>query len=258
MKKCIWLVLVPAAVLCGGLLWFALSPGRTSAVRKTAHESPARSRLIAEVLPKGNSSSAHVGEENAEEGGEVVLSDSDRTIEKRMEAALDAEDWEALRRQVDAVLASDNIQLRRDMVCALGWFDEKAAAELTRFLNDPDESLASVAFDFWNRATDLVKDEAFRVAVAESAMKALNDVKKLEAVAAKLKRAKNEGVAVDALVRVLESVPAESAAERVARETYEFVTGEPFSSAEAAEQWKQKRAADAAAEEAEEAAAEEK
>lgn len=165
------------------------------------------------------------------------LPPKDRETAKKIQDALDNEDFEGVKAMVDAALKSDSSEVRQHAVDALGWFDQKAIADLTKFLSDKDSDVAQSAFNHWDSAVDMVEDDGFKIAVATEAMKTLRDSDMLENVSSKLKGAEDEKAAVRAVLDILRNVKGDSPAATTAKEAYEFITGEEFRGDGAALLW---------------------
>lgn len=117
----------------------------------------------------------------------------------------------------------------------LGMLGAEALPELTPYLGDEDESVRSAAMDEWNAALSEIEDDAQRIAAAELAMRAIADEDALETISTHYIGI-DEKLAVESLARIVEAAP-ESKGAAKARETYEFVTGEEWTGAEAAAKW---------------------
>lgn len=244
-----------AVLLLGGAgagLWYALSPvekplQKPVEVAKDTVQKPKRLPKDVGRRPKtvrparqetvsGGAESTAV--QTAHDDWIEALTGKDREIARKVSDALDEEKWDVIKGLVDDAAASANSEVRQQMVDALGWFGEKAMADLTRFLSDKDEDVAQSAFNHWDSAVDSVDDEHFKIAVARDALKTLANADMLDNVAAKLKGAEDEVAAVDAVVDVLHDVRADSPAAEAVKEAYEFITGEKFTTESEALLWK--------------------
>lgn len=252
MKK---IVFIGAAVIVAGcgLYWLfkpvsdTTKPSEKATKTKTVSKPAAKGlKAVKPKLPSKKQvkprQAAQVGSDNAVEEWYDKFPAKDKETAKHIQDALDNEDFEGVKAMVDAALQSDSAEVRQHAVDALGWFDQKAIADLTKFLSDKDPDVAQSAFNHWDSAIDMVENESFKLSVAKEAMKSLKDPDMLENVATKLKSADDEPAAVDAIMDILRSVKADSAAATSAKEAYEFVTGEEFTSVGAAALWKVKRA----------------
>ena len=248
-KTCIFAVLALAVV--GVLAWLALAPverpaPKAKAAEKVERKAEGKAKRVKDVAKAKPRPAATNGTVQTEAQVPVTdwideLTGKDKEIARKVSDALDEEDLATIKGLVRDAAASRNTEVRQQMVDALGWFDTKAIADLTLFLADPDADVAQSAFNHWDSAVDMVDDESFKVTVAKDAMKSLKDPDMLENVSSKLKAAEDEGAAVDAVVDILRNVKEDSAAAKIAKESYEFITGEEFKSLSEATLWKIKR-----------------
>lgn len=240
-----------AACVVLALAYLCLSPVRGSRPSPTADEKEVRPKQTKRIPVARTNSSVRVrkprtaksekavsgSQETVYEDWIMALAGREREIACRVSDALDNEDFEVIRGFAREVAASANEELRQQMVDALGWFGEKAVADLTMFLNDRSEDVAQSAFNHWDSAIDSVDNEAFKLAVATDAMKSLSSPDMLDNVATKLKGAEDEVAAVRSVQEILRSVKGDSAAAKAAKEAYEFITGEEYTTPGAALIW---------------------
>lgn len=253
LKTGIFAVLALAVV--GVLAWLALAPverpaPKAKAAEKVERKVERKAKGISKAKPRKPATARktvtnRIVRANAQAPvGDWIdkLTGKDKEIAQKVSDALDAEDWTTIKGLARDAAASKNPEVRQQMVDALGWFGPKAIADLTVFLGDRNKEVSESAFSQWDSAVDQVEDEVFRVTVAKEAMKSLKDPDMLDNVSTKLKSAEDEPAAVDAILDILRSVKEDSDAAKVAKESYEFVTGEEFTSVGAASLWKIKRA----------------
>ena len=160
----------------------------------------------------------------------------DQKIMSAAAAAIDKDDLELARSIAEKALASDNVELRSDVVDALGWFGKDAMAELTPFLSDRDEKVAQAAASHWKDALQEIEDDGVKAGVIEVSLKALADKDLLEDVADEL-IGMDELAAVQVIANVIES--GNEAAVAAVQEVYDSITGEEWSGVDAAEAWLQ-------------------
>lgn len=130
---------------------------------------------------------------------------------------------------------SASAEVRSEAVQALGWFGNKTLSELTGFLSDPDESVASDARTAWERSLSEIEDDAVKLQYIEVAMSSIENADMLDSISMNLNQVSDEGAAVEAMIRIIESgTPAGSAK---AREAYKFMTGEEWRGRGPALQW---------------------
>ena len=151
-----------------------------------------------------------------------------------MQAALDAEDYRALIPLVTTASKSASSDVRAQAVEALRWFGKKALAELTMFMADSDDDVRTSACDAWTSALFEVEDPALKGKLVVSAMEILTDADQLESMVMEINDLPNSAQ-MEILTRLIEG--GNKVAAEVAREHYEFVTGEPYESRDAAQKW---------------------
>ena len=158
-----------------------------------------------------------------------------RTLAARIEKALDDEDLEAALACADEALKCGDVEVRQNMVDALGWFGEKAIPELTPFLADSDEDVRDSAMNEWTMALSSIEDEGGRIRIVELAMGVLKDEDVLEEISNEYVGV-DEKLAVESLSRIIEGGGSAEGVDK-AKETYEFVTGEEWTDVESAARW---------------------
>lgn len=164
-----------------------------------------------------------------------TMTPQERALATRIEKALDEERLEDAVACAKEALASKNPEVRQAMVDTLGWFGEKALPELTPFLADPDEDVRDSAMNEWSMAVSQIENEAEKLGVVELAMNVLTDEDALEDISGEYIGV-DEKLAVESLVRLIEA-NGSAAGVAKAKETYEFVTGDEWTSSAAAAKW---------------------
>lgn len=237
---------VAGAVVVGGLMYFAFAPVETAPVERTARPEKAEEEVrptaratVAEVKPTPapvpSNETAKTDEPKAAakkpmtpmpDWFEDLPSGKDRTIARNVQEARDAEDLKALREASAQARKSSNPEVRKAAVEALGWFGERAVADLTGYLQDKDKGVAQAAIGAWDNAVDNLHDDRTRVQIAGTTMAALTDEAALATVASKIEATDEKLLAVDALVNVIES--GNAAAAMAAKESYQHIMGEPY------------------------------
>ena len=255
-------ILALAALVVGALLWVTLGgdpvPERkpTRAKKTLIQDAAPAKKSVKKDAAKAKPAKVAAQKEKRKKAKKAfhrkpvvdTYSPADRKLADAVQAALDDDNFEQTRKAALAAMKSENPEVRQEAVDALGWFDTKAIADLTVFLGDRNGDVAESAFNHWDSAVDMVEDEGFKVTIAREAMKSLKDPDMLENVSSKLKAAEDEGAAVDAVVDILRNVGEDSAAAKIAKESYEFITGEEYKSVSAATLWKVKKAQEERAE----------
>ena len=179
-----------------------------------------------------------------------VFSGKDRKMAEDLQKVLDADDFEGTLRAAEAAMGSENPELRRQAVEAMGWFGQDALPELTAAMADADEDVADSAEHAWELALSDIDAAGDRFAIAAAAMGTLSDEDKLSSISGLLSAAADEMIdgeeddaksdgnrlqVVQALVDIIEGAPENSAAQ--AREAYSDLTGEDWSDIDTAESW---------------------
>ncbi len=162
------------------------------------------------------------------------LSPRDRACVEAIQAALDDNDYARLMPSINTAAKSASPDVRAQAVEALRWFGKAALSELTLFMADADDDVRTSACDAWTSALFEVEDPALKGKLVESAMEILTDADQLESMIMEINDLP-EAQQVDILTRLIEG--SNKAAADAAREHYEFVTGEPYESRDAAQKW---------------------
>lgn len=148
--------------------------------------------------------------------------------------ALNDEDQELAIELAKQAVKSRNPEVRSEMVDTLRWFGDKVMPELLMFIDDPDEGVRMDATAAYQQAIYDIEDDREKALVIEISMRNLNDADALEEIASEL-IGMDDLLAVQALVNVIGGES--KAGRRVAMETYETVTGEEYTTFEAADAW---------------------
>lgn len=181
-------------------------------------------RIKAKSLPKGPRPAPDP---------EQPLSIEGQKLCRKISAGYEADDFASVKALVPAARASKEKAVREEMVWALDWFGEKALPEIVSFLSDPDEEIAQDAFGAWESALEGIEDENQRLYVVEYVLRTGAPKDMLESVAQEYV-GMNDRAAVESLARIIDG--AAPGAEQ-ARERYESITGEPYTTSEAARKW---------------------
>ena len=185
-------------------------------------------------LPSSPIPSAHTVRPPVSNGGQKTQLPPDRRrLLNAIESAYDADDLQKTLELFEQARNAPEPEIRSSMVWSLGWFGRKALPQLTEFLSDADAEVSNDALGQWDSAIQEVTDEKEKIRFIEDAMSRLADPAALEDVALEYSGLDEKGV-VESLIRVLTSQ--NEAAVQVAKETYETVTGRPFTSMAAAYQ----------------------
>ena len=243
MKKII--VACCALLVLAGAAWlFMRSPVSPDQPEATARKTPQTALADAVARARSLMAENRKGAPAAKKRrlGHRRISYSDREdlspVEKRqltaIQSALDAEDLKALLAVLPEASKSPNAEVRGEMVDALGWFGEEAMLELLPFMADRDEDVAQSAMDSWTMSLSEIENEREKATLVESAMLAIRDEDSLDSMIMELDDC-DDLLAMQTVVNLIESPNPKAA--RVAREHYEFITGEEYAGFDAAEKW---------------------
>ena len=243
MKKII--VACCALLVLAGAAWlFMRSPASPDQPEATARKTPQTALADAVARARSLMAENRKGAPAAKKRrlGHQRISYSDREdlspVEKRqltaIQSALDAEDLKALLAVLPEASKSPNAEVRGEMVDALGWFGEEAMLELLPFMADRDEDVAQSAMDSWTMSLSEIENEREKATLVESAMLAIRDEDSLDSMIMELDDC-DDLLAMQTVVNLIESPNPKAA--RVAREHYEFITGEEYAGFDAAEKW---------------------
>jgi len=170
----------------------------------------------------------------AEDDAEELTEEEEALLDAIYEA-LNVEDEEALRALNAKAAHAPKSEIREALVTTLGWFGSSFLPELTPFLADPDEDIRFEALVQWQNALYQIEDAGEKLAVCELAFGSITDKDALEEIADEFNDAE-EADAVVVLARIITD-NRNPAGVAVAKETYEFVTGDEWAGLEAAEAW---------------------
>jgi hypothetical protein len=231
-------------VLAGAAWLFMRSPASPDQPEATARKTPQTALADAVARARSPMAENRKGAPAAKKRrlGHQRISYSDREdlspVEKRqltaIQSALDAEDLKALLAVLPEASKSPNAEVRGEMVDALGWFGEEAMLELLPFMADRDEDVAQSAMDSWTMSLSEIENEREKATLVESAMLAIRDEDSLDSMIMELDDC-DDLLAMQTVVNLIESPNPKAA--RVAREHYEFITGEEYAGFDAAEKW---------------------
>ena len=248
-KNLVWMMaLLAAVVLIGGLVWLAQddTKSRRGAQSQQSEKKSGKERTRASKADK----SARPKPNRQRMDSEHPYSPADKRLSDAIQDALEEEDLSAVVAAAEKALKSPNPDVRRDAVDALGWFGEKALAELTIWMADADEDVAQAAMDHWEEGVSELEDANERLQTSLFALNTLTDKDALTMIGGQFANAATELIdeeddetrasqkrteVVQVLVDMIEGgKPAHAEA---AREIYEDVTGNKWISVEEAEKY---------------------
>lgn len=200
--------------------------GRPSSQRKRVDRKTNRIRRATVDAPKPDDL----------EDGDDDMSPADRRLMEAIERGQEDESLEQLVKVIPEVSASTNAEVRSEFVDALGSFGEQGMNYLLPFMADPDDDVRGNAIDNWTSALGEVEDEKMRARMIGAVMQVLADEEALEFMSNELIDM-DERIALQTLVDVIEGGKATPQGVSTAREQYEFLTGDEYTTVEAANQW---------------------
>lgn len=159
---------------------------------------------------------------------------ADQKMAEAMQERLDSEDENGALALARKLLHAPDADVRSAVVGVLGWIGVKAIPELSVMLGDEDEEVAQEALDQWMTAIDEIEDPVQKGALLAAAMTAIKDQDALEFCVMGFNTLP-EAIAIRNLVGVIQS--SNAIASEIAREGFEFVAGEAYTTPEAAEKW---------------------
>lgn len=120
------------------------------------------------------------------------LSGEDRKLAEVLQAAMESDDHPKIIAAAVRALNSDNPEVRREAVDALGWCGKDALAELTGLLADSDDDLRDSAINHWECALAEVEDPALRYKTAISVMGTITKSDALDSISGQFCNAAQE------------------------------------------------------------------
>ena len=200
----------------------------------------ARPARIAEARPtaQGSTSSATSEAEASDNDSELSAEDERRINE--IQTALDEEKLSDVKSLAEKLIDHPSAAVRQKAVEALQWFGAKALDTLTPYLADADEDVRTTAMDAVEQSLLQMEDEKAKLDYIESLFQVRGacDEDGLAMLGGQLKGLSDGAAVVAAAVRVIEANRDPAAAKEM-REVYEFVTGEPYTTPDAAQKWLQ-------------------
>lgn len=164
------------------------------------------------------------------------FSDAEKALAKKIGEALESDKFANVAACVAEAAASTHPEIRSRMVSALQWFGRKAMPELTSFMADSDDDVRQEALDAWLDAIQEVESPTEKRDLLAVSIKTMNDQDVVEAMineVADLPNTYQVSILSD-LIQTGNSVVREAA-----KEEYEFLTDEEFTTQAAAESWLQ-------------------
>ena len=245
MKKTLLIVIALAVVAAGGFVSFRLlsgADGRERAERmvKVRGEFAAKNVKNSKWIAPPSKRPDVVAKVKAAQKTSVIEDAFDEMTEEEeklvddIHDALNDEDQELAIELAKVAVKSKNPEVRSEMVDTLRWFGDKVMPELLMFIDDPDEGVKMDATAAYQQAIYDIEDDNDKAKIIEISMRNLNDADALEEIASEL-IGMDDLLAVQTLINVIDGDS--KTGSRIAKETYETVTGEEYTTFEAAEAW---------------------
>ena len=263
-NKPVLLIILCAAVGLG-YVWFrgtlSRSTGETGDVaekkqalaeRKADHDPKARSAAgQAKKAGKGKLKKERISVSIVSSDEFAHLSGADRKLAEAIQAAQDAEDFNATLAAAQAAYKSANAELRQAAVEALGMLGDRALPELTPMMADPNEDVARAAMDAWELGLADVEKASDRVSIAKLALLAISDKDALTMIGGQFSAAATDFIdsaeddekalrrRVEVVQTVVDMIADEKCATRsnAAGEIYEEITGRAWCGIDEAEKY---------------------
>ena len=242
----LWVVLAVVALAVGAFLWWAFSdtaPDRAAQMEKVRGEFAARkvngSDWIAtpskrpEVVAKIRDQGSGIRDQRVEVDDDELTEEEEKLVDS-IHDALNEEDQELAIELAKRAVKSRSAEVRSEMVDTLRWFGDKVMPELMMFIDDPDEGVRMDAMSAYQQAIYDIEEDSEKAKIIEISMRNLADSEALEEIASEL-IGMDDQLAVQTLINVIDGE--NKTGRRIAKETYETVTGEEYTTFEAAEAW---------------------
>ena len=165
------------------------------------------------------------------------LKPEERQLLDELNEAMCEDDFETISFAAEELAQNPNPIIRRAAVEAISWFGDKGLADMAVFLVDGDEEVAELAKERWSLGVQEVEDEQEKATLAKLGMLYVTDEDSLTTFMGDLTMVDDDLKVMQVLVDLIEEGTPESAA--VAREQYEWMTGDEYTTVDAADSWLQ-------------------
>ena len=165
------------------------------------------------------------------------LKPEERQMLDELNEAMCEDDLETVSFAAEEFAKHPNPVMRRAAVEAISWFGDKGLADMAVFLVDGDEEVAELAKERWSLGVQEVEDEQEKATLAKLGMLYVTDEDALTTFMGDLTMVDDDLKVMQVLVDLIEEGTPESAA--VAREQYEWMTGDEYTTVDAADSWLQ-------------------
>ena len=165
------------------------------------------------------------------------LKPEERQLLDELNEAMCEDDLETISFAAEELAQNPNPIIRRAAVEAISWFGDKGLADMAVFLVDGDEEVAELAKERWSLGVQEVEDEQEKATLAKLGMLYVKDEDSLNTFMGDLTMVDDDLKVMQVLVDLIEEGTPESAA--VAREQYEWMTGDEYRGVDYADLWLQ-------------------
>jgi len=230
------LLCVGGLAVAAGLLWFAFAPVEANPAKRVAHadkHTPKTSVMrrtppltASDKRPRQVGKTMRSIKASMPRDWYAGLPAAERVLGKRIQDAQDSGDRSAVFSAARAALKSGSAEVRQAAVDALSLQDgEETVPLLTKFLSDPDESVASAAYFAWDSAVDGLEGDDKKLDAVKGALTATKSEEHIKSAVSKLEMF-DRSRAIRELAELARNGRGPIAA--AAKASYETVTGEPF------------------------------
>lgn len=189
---------------------------------------------------------------------EDSYSPAERQMSDRLQAALDNNELKDVREVAKTLRAQKNPDLKIEAIDALGFFGKDALSDLIPFLKDASNEVVDSASDRISSMLDELdeNEKEFKADFITMMLstKGLCNAEATDQFVGQLESigSDDEKLAVRMIAQLIEGEQIDDRVKARAKEAYEFVTGDAYTTFEAAEKWYAEKIADEDAEKAEE------
>ena len=232
-----------AVVLMAVVAWLVWPSSKPAAPAPAVKERPVKAKRIADVKARRAKAKADrlARPKPAKRPVRVVavedehpMTPEEQKLYDAIQDALDVEDYGKICELAATAAQLTNEEVRLQAVEALNWFGQKALPELTMFMADASDEVRNQACDAWRTGVSEIEDPGRRGNLTLSAMQLVRDRDQLDFMVMEISDLSDKEQ-----IGILEKLigGGNTSADAVAREHYEFVTGEKYESHEAAQRW---------------------
>lgn len=177
----------------------------------------------------------HYNDDGSIDAGEYDdFSGKNKTLAKAMDAAFWENDMDEAIACASKAFDSDSVELREKAVDCLAWYDVDGMVALTPFMVDPDPDIANKAIAVWTDALAHIDDDNERADIVRQMAKVMKSGSAMESMLIASGNT-SDLATMQIIIDVIDCGTEEAMA--AAKEHYEFMTGEEFTTLEAAEDW---------------------